>query len=144
MFLVPHNPGLWMWGSAGGGAYSHLEAPIESFQMPATPHQQRYILARVTIKAPSLQEKTCWITQLREKCWQDWQWQYGFSNPVIIITFCPSSRLFDERMVNPSPGPSSDIELEAPSFPSACLSLEKSQMSHSYLKWLATRNPTVL
>lgn len=34
---------------------------------------------------------------------------------VLFITFCPRTRLLEDRMVNPSPGPSSEVEFEVPS-----------------------------
>lgn len=34
----------------------------------------------------------------------------------VFITFCPGTRLLEDKIVKPSPGPSSDVEFEAPSF----------------------------
>lgn len=34
---------------------------------------------------------------------------------VLFITFCPRTRLLEDKMVNPSPGPSSEVEFEVPS-----------------------------
>lgn len=49
----------------------------------------------------------------------------------VFITFCPGTRLLDDKIVKPSPGPSSDVEFEAPSFSLSfcllCLGGEKKQ-----------------
>lgn len=129
------GPGMrGSWGVPGNGAILLPDLGASLFSSDRWNHEHFLVLKSMliltiqTLSKPfslnvnnsRLERESFWGSRDKGSMWQTG----GHKNAIafllqhitkVFITFCPRTRLLEDRMVNPSPGPSSEVEFEVPS-----------------------------